>query len=185
MNRVIFPLLQFINRNFAVGKNIYLSQKGKISFISSPPLHDSEVASNEVASLLNTRTGDFNFASLLNTFYHSLAEPGGLALNTGSRGWLKSIFKGSIAGNSLAGIDFYTDGCYPVEVKGDLIIQEISKKVYTTGSILIDRGMIRAQSVIRFHSYEFNLDKSHRAGSLDAQDFEMRIELAFESKGNG
>ncbi len=182
MNKVIFPFLLFINRNFAIGKYIYLSQKGKISFNSSVFLNDSEMEYYEAASLLNTRTGDFNFAALLENFYHSLTETRRFNLNAGPRAWLKSIFKGTIVNNSLSGIDFNKDGYYPIEVEGDLSIQEISKKIYTTGTIRIERGVIRAQSMILFHPYEFNIDRSYCADRISSQGLEMSIDLAFESK---
>jgi polyisoprenoid-binding protein YceI len=68
----------------------------------------------------------------------------------------RSEFKGKIT--DLSSVDFKKDGTYNVTVSGDLTIKDVTKKIETKGTIVVESGNITANSVFSIVPEEYNIE---------------------------
>src|SRR6185503_16800139 len=112
----------FLLLSFNLPAQKYYTKSGKISFFSSTPLEDISAINKSVVCLLNTKTGDLQFAALMKgfEFKKALMQEHFNSEYAQSNKYPKSEFKGQITNNSE--IKYTTNGTYPAKVKGKLTI---------------------------------------------------------------
>lgn len=125
----------------------FYTKSGKISFFSTTTMENINATNKSAVCLLNTKTGDLQFAVLLKGFEFKKA----LMQEDFNRDYVesdkfpKSEFTGQITNN--AAINYSTKGNYTVTVKGKLSIHGVTKDVEATGTIDTKEGKIKLNSV--------------------------------------
>ncbi len=134
-----------------------LTRNGRVTFFSKSPLENIEANNNEVTSLLDIKKGELVFAALIKSFkfQKALMEEHFNENYMESNTFPKAIFKGSIT--NLSKVNFYKDGAYPVNVKGDLIIHGVKKNIEIPGTIKVTQGKIRANANFNIKLKEYNI----------------------------
>ena len=148
--------------NFAQGR--FYTKTGKISFFSSTKLEDISAVNRSVISLLDTKTGDIQFAALIKGFEFKKA----LMQEHFNKDYLesgkypRSEFKGQITNNNS--VNYTTDGVNKVTVKGKLTIHGVTKDVEVPGTITIKNGNLLVNSVfnVLIADHNITLAKVHR-----------------------
>lgn len=156
MNRIII-LLTFIFLSFSASAQKYITKNGYIGFFSHTPVEDIKADNNQVASVLDTSTGDIVFQVLIKSFKFkkALMETHFNENYLESEKYPKATFTGKITNPSS--IDFSKKGSYDVTVEGDLTIHGISKKLAVKGSIEVVDGGINATSEFPLVPEDYNV----------------------------
>ncbi|HEY6505852.1 MAG TPA: YceI family protein [Chitinophagaceae bacterium] len=155
-------LLLFSLTTIAQGK--FYTKTGKISFFSSTSVEDIEAINKSVVTLLDTKTGDLQFAVLMKGFEFKK----GLMQEHFNRDYVesdkfpKAEFKGQITNNSE--INYTTNGTYTAKANGKLTIHGITKDIETTGTITIKDGKLTLNSVFTalVADYKISIPKIYR-----------------------
>jgi hypothetical protein len=128
----------------------FYTKTGKISFFSTTSLEDIEAINKSVIALLDSKTGDLQFAALTKGFEFKKAlmqEHFNGSDYMESNKYPKSQFKGMITNNS--DINYSLNGTYSAKVKGKLTIHGITKDIETTGDLIVKDGKLTIQSVFQ------------------------------------
>jgi len=134
-----------------------ITRDGYIGFYSHTPMEDIKADNNQVASVLDTTTGDLVFQVLIKSFkfQKALMEEHFNENYLESDKFPKSTFTGKI--KNLSSVDFSKAGTYDVDVEGDLTIHGVSKKVNAKGSIEVGPSGITANSKFTLIPEEYNI----------------------------
>jgi polyisoprenoid-binding protein YceI len=134
---------------FAVAVNAqdkYFTRSGKVSFFSKAPMEDIEAHNTKGTSILDTKTGSFEFAVLMKAFEFEKE----LMMEHFNENYVesdkypKSTFKGNIV--DMSSVNFAKDGTYPVKVKGQFTLHGVTKDVTHDGTIEVKGGKITGKS---------------------------------------
>ncbi|HTH32608.1 MAG TPA: YceI family protein, partial [Lacibacter sp.] len=113
MRTVSIILLCFFYLLQLQAQDNYMTRNGQISFFSSTPLEDIKATNNEVASVINRKTGSVQFIVLIKSFQFRKAAMQG---HFNSKDYMdsdrypKAELKGSIT--NVSTVDFTKDGTY-------------------------------------------------------------------------
>ena len=136
-----FFIFSFV-QGTAQGK--FYTKTGKISFFSTTSVENIEAANKSAVCLLDSKTGDLQFAVLLKgfEFKKALMQEHFNKEYVESDKFPKSEFKGQITNN--AAVTYTSNGTYPVTVKGKLILHGETKDVESVGTLTVKDGKIQA-----------------------------------------
>lgn len=142
----------------AVNAQKYMTKTGYIGFFSHTSLEDIKGDNNQVASVLDTSTGDIVFQVLIKSFHfeRALLEEHFNENYLESDKFPKSTFTGKIT--NLPAISFTKNGSYDVIVEGDLNIHGVSQKVTAKGSIEVVTGGINANSKFTLNPEDYKIE---------------------------
>lgn len=140
---VIFLFLSF----FANAQEKFYTKSGKVSLYSSTSMETIEAVNKSSVVLLDTKTGDIQFALLMKgfEFKKALMQDHFNSDYVESDKYPKSEFKGQITNNSE--INYNKDGAYPTKVNGKLTIHNETKDIEATGTIVVKDGKLQVNSV--------------------------------------
>lgn len=146
-------LLSFIIQ--AQGK--FYTKSGKISFFSSTPLEDIAAVNKSVVTLLDTKTGDLQFAALMKgfEFKKALMQEHFNESYAESNKFPKAEYKGQIINNSE--INYTSNGTYTAKVKGKLTVHGVTKDIETTGTLTIKDGKLTLNSSFNVLVADYNI----------------------------
>ena len=124
----------------------YITKNGYIGFFSHTPMEDIRADNNQVASILDTSTGDLVFQVLVKSFHfdRALMEEHFNENYMESDKLPKASFKGKVT--NISSVDLKKNGIYNVTVEGDLSIHGITNKVKVDGTLEVVQGGINANA---------------------------------------
>ncbi len=156
--KIITIVISLIIISFSASAQKYLTKNGYIGFYSKTSLEEIKADNNQVASVIDTQTGDIVFQVLIKSFHfeRALMEEHFNENYMESDKYPKSIFKGKIA--DLSSISFKKSGKYDVTVEGDLTIHNVTKKVSIKGTIEVVTGGINASSKFNIIPEDYNIE---------------------------
>ncbi|MGB8359741.1 MAG: YceI family protein [Bacteroidales bacterium] len=156
MKRLIIISLLMISVLSASGQK-YMTKSGFISFFSHTPMEDIKGDNNQVASVLDTSTGDLVFQVLIKSFHFdkTLLEEHFNENYMESDKFPKANFKGKIT--NLSSVDFSKNGSYEVTVEGDLTIRDVAKKMSVKGIVEVVTGGVNANAKFIIEPEDFNI----------------------------
>jgi polyisoprenoid-binding protein YceI len=142
----------------------FYTKTGKISFYSKTAVENIEAVNKSAVILLDSKTGDLQFATLMKGFEFKKA----LMQEDFNRDYVESDkfpraeFKGQITNNSE--INYTTNGNYPAKVKGKLTIHGETKDIEVTGTITIKDGKVQAKSVfnVQYADYKITIRQLYK-----------------------
>lgn len=142
----------------------FYTKTGKISFYSSTSVENIEAINKSVVVLLNTGTGDLQFAVLMKgfEFKKALMQEDFNKDYVESSKFPKSEFKGQVTNNNE--INYSVDGSYAAKVSGKLTLHGETKDIEATGTIIIKDGKPQLKSVfnIQIADYKISIRKLYR-----------------------
>ncbi|HET9744682.1 MAG TPA: YceI family protein [Chitinophagaceae bacterium] len=144
-----------------VAQDKYFTKSGKINFMSKAPLENIDASHKSVTCVLDTKTGNMQFAVLMKgfEFEKALMQEHFNENYVESHKYPKAEFKGQVVNNQE--IRYTTDGTYPVKVKGTLTMHGETKEVETTGNVVVKSGRLRAAAefIILLSDYKIEIPK--------------------------
>ncbi len=137
----------------------YITRTGKISFHSSTPLENIDAITNEAASALDSKTGDFVFQVAIKSFKFERA----LMQEHFNENYMqsdkipKADYKGKVT--DIASVNFAKDGTYKVNTSGKLTIHGVTKDVSIPATITIkgNNATINAKFKAVPQDYKINI----------------------------
>ena len=138
------------------GQKVF-TKNGNISFFSKSPLENISSENNQVVSILNKQTGDYQFSVLIKGFHFkkALMEEHFNESYLESDKFPKAVFKGVL--ENIAAIDFTKDGVYRINVTGDLTIHGVTNKITAPGIFTIKAGKVIANSLFKVKTADYKI----------------------------
>lgn len=158
----------------------HMTRNGYISFFSSTPLEDIEAVNNQVASILNTDTGELVFQVLMRSFRFEkkLMEEHFNENYVESEKYPKSTFSGKIL--NLNDIDLQKDGEHIVNVEGELTIHGVSRNIKEAGMLKIENGNISASSVFIVKPEDYKIEIPNVVRENIAKEIEVKVDMKYD-----
>lgn len=139
----------------------FSTRTAKISFDATAPgsPEDITAVNNEVASILDSRTGDLVFQAPIKSFKfkRALMQEHFNENYLESDTYPKSDFRGKIENTSS--LNFSKDGTYDTKVTGKLTIHGVTKEVSVPGNVVVKGGnvMMKATFNVLLADYKVNV----------------------------
>lgn len=139
---VVFSLISVLTN----AQQKFFTKTGNVTLFSATNMENISATNKTAVALLDTQTGELQFAVLLKgfEFKKALMQEHFNTDYVESDKFPKSEFKGQITNNSE--INYTKDGTYTAKVKGQLSIHGETKNIESTGSITIKGGTLQANS---------------------------------------
>jgi polyisoprenoid-binding protein YceI len=160
-----------------------MTRNGQISFFSSTPLEDIKATNNEVASVVNKKTGSVQFIVLIKSFQFRKAAMQGHFNGKDymdSDRYPKAELKGNIA--NINTVDFTKDGTYPVTVEGTLNMHGVSNKIRIPGNIIVKGNTITASSVFTIKLADYQISVPTIVSKKVAEKVEVTVNCNYQLK---
>jgi hypothetical protein len=139
----------------------YFTKSGQIIFSSKTTLENIEAHNKSVTCVLDTKSGNLQFAVLMKgfEFEKALMQEHFNENYVESHKFPKAEFKGQIINSSE--INYSKDGNYQARVKGKLTIHGETKEIETTGTVVVKGGKIKADAgfVVELVDYKIEVPK--------------------------
>ena len=145
MKRLVIILL-LLPAVLAVNAQKYLTKNGFIGFYSHTAMEDIKADNNQVASIIDVKTGDVVFQVLVKSFHfdRALMEEHFNENYMESDSIPKATFKGTVI--NMSSVDLKKNGTYNVTVEGNLTLHAVTNKVKIEGTIDVVSDGITASS---------------------------------------
>jgi polyisoprenoid-binding protein YceI len=162
------------------GQGKYFTKSGKIVFFSKTSLENIEATNKSTAAIIDTKTGDAQFAVLMKSFEFKKVQ----MQEHFNKDYIesdkfpKAEFKGQITNNNE--IKYTTDGTYPAKVKGKLTIHGVPKDVETTGTITVKSGKIAVSSSFNVQLPDYNIKVPGIQRSQISDNIKITVDCSLE-----
>jgi len=139
----------------------YMTRTGKISFNASAQGSPEkiEAVNNEVANILDSKTGDLRFQALIKSFKfeRELMQEHFNENYMESDKYPKAEFKGTVI--NLNEVNFAKDGTYTAKVSGALTIHGVTSNVTVAGTITVkgNTAMLNAKFSVKLKDYKIEI----------------------------
>ncbi|MBL7740037.1 MAG: YceI family protein [Chitinophagaceae bacterium] len=136
----------------------YFTKSGKIVFSSKTSMENIEAHNKSVTCVLDTKTGNMQFALLMKgfEFEKALMQEHFNENYAESHKFPKAEFKGQVINNNE--ISYTKDGNYTAKVKGKLTIHGETKEVETQGTITVKGGRIETDAVFHVTLADYKIE---------------------------
>lgn len=179
MRNLFIYLFLFPGLCFSLNAQKYMTKNGYIGIYSHTPAEDIKADNNQVASVLDTSTGEIVFQVLVKSFHFekSFMEEHFNENYVESDKFPRSTFKGKIT--NLANVDFAKNGTYNVTVEGDLEIHGVTKRISANGSLEISPPGINATSKFNIDPEDYDIKIPGVVRNSIAKTIEITVTIKF------
>jgi polyisoprenoid-binding protein YceI len=178
MKRLIFSVI-ILSLVTSVNAQKLMTKNGFISIYGHTPVEDIKADNNQVASVLDTSTGDLVFQVLIKSFHfdRALMEEHFNENYMESDKFPKATFKGKIT--NLQSVNFAKNGTYDVNVEGDLTIRDATNKINAKGTIEVNAGGINANSKFLISPEDYKINIPGVVREKVAKDLETTVTIKY------
>jgi polyisoprenoid-binding protein YceI len=136
----------------------FFTKSGNIQFSSKGVIETIEATHRSVTCVLDSKTGDIQFAVLMKgfEFRKAMMQEHFNENYVESDKYPKSEFRGQITNNSE--VNYAKDGSYTVHIKGKLTLHGQTKDVEADGKITVKDGKLIAASKFKILMSEYDID---------------------------
>jgi polyisoprenoid-binding protein YceI len=141
-----------------IAQDKFFTKSGNIQFASKGVIETIEATHRSVTCVLDSKTGDIQFAVLMKgfEFRKALMQEHFNENYVESDKYPKSEFRGQITNNNE--VNYTKDGTYPVHIKGKLTLHGQTKEVEADGKITVKDGKLHAVSKFKILMSEYDID---------------------------
>ena len=176
MKKLFITCCLMVVSTSAIFAQKFMTRTGKVYF-NATAVHSPEKiegVNNEVASILDSKSGDIVFQVLIKSFKfeRQLMEEHFNENYMESDKFPKSDFKGNVT--NIGEVNFTKDGTYNVKVTGKLTIHGVTRDVTEPGSITVKGNTIRlkAKFSVKLEDYKISVaamvaDKLSREATIE------------------
>ena len=154
---IILTVLFSLFTSFICAQGKFYTKTSKISFFSATPMENISAINKSAVCLLDSKTGDLQFAVLMKGFEFRKAkmQEDFNSDYVESSKFPKSEFKGQITNNSA--INYLVNGTYKVEVAGKLSMHGKTKDITASGTVTVKDGKLILNSVFNVALADFDI----------------------------
>ena len=161
-----------------IGRDIYFTRSGEVSFFSSTPIYDIQAVNNQMTCVLDMSTGNVSFRIPILGFNF----PNGLMQEHFNENYMESeiypnaSFNGSIEDWSQNKISERARG---VVISGEMTIHGVTKTIRESGNIYTNNGKIfgDATFIIKLSEYDVKIPKLLRENIAEKVEVNIQLEL--------
>jgi polyisoprenoid-binding protein YceI len=166
----------------ARAQEVYFTRTGKVEFKAGSSVEDIDGTNNEVASMINTRTGELVFTLLVKSFHfkRALMEEHFNENYMESTQYPKASYKGKI--NNLSTVNFAVNGQYNVTTEGEITIHGVTRKIAAPGKITVQNGKLTGQSTFKILLSDFKIQIPGVVADKIAKEAEITVNCLYEPK---
>ncbi len=162
----------------------YMTRTGKISF-NATAVHSPEkidAINNEVANILDAKTGDIVFQVLVKSFKfeRELMQEHFNENYMESDKYPKAEFKGNVA--NVGEVNFSKDGTYNVKVSGKLTIHGVSNDVTVPGTITVKGNALSAKAKFSVVLKDYKIEVASMVADKLAKEATITLESDLTQK---
>ena len=160
----------------------YMTRTGKVSFFSSTPVENIEAFNNEVASALDSKTGDFVFQAPIKSFKFekALMQEHFNENYMESDKYPKADYKGKVT--NLNAVNFAKDGTYNVSTSGKLTMHGVTRDVTIPGTIVVKGGQATVNSKFKVKPADYKINIPKLVEGKIAKEIEVTVNSILEKK---
>lgn len=165
----------------AFAQDKYFTKNGHIHFFSGTPMENIEANNNAATSVIDSKTGKMEFAVLMKAFKFekALMEEHFNENYVESGKYPKATFAGTIT--NLNVVDFTKNGTYKVNVKGNLTMHGVTKEVEAPGTITVDNGKVRANSVFSVSPEDYKIEIPKLVREKIAKQIKVTVNMDYQA----
>jgi polyisoprenoid-binding protein YceI len=138
----------------------FMTRTGKASFFSATPLENIEAFNNEVAGVMDSKTGEVVFQVPIKSFKFekALMQEHFNENYMESNKYPKAEYKGK---TDVSGVNFSKDGTYNVKTAGKLTIHGVTKDVSLPGTVVVkgNTATINSKFIVKPADYNISIPK--------------------------
>jgi polyisoprenoid-binding protein YceI len=166
----------------AQSQDIYFTRTGRIDFHAGTSLEDIDAVNNEVASLLNVKTGELVFTVLVKSFHfkRALMEEHFNENYMESNQFPKASYKGKITQPAL--VKPGSNGTYSVVTEGELTIHGVTRKVTAPAKITVSNGKMTGQATFKILLADYNIQIPGVVAEKISKEAEIQVSCVYEPK---
>jgi hypothetical protein len=163
-------------------QDIYFTRTGRIDFHAGTSLEDIDAVNNEVASLLNIKTGELVFTVLIKSFHfkRALMEEHFNENYMESTRYPKASYKGKITQPAL--VKPATNGTYSVNTEGELTIHGVTRKVTAPAKITVSNGKMTGQATFKILLADYDIKIPGVVAEKISRETEIQVSCIYEPK---
>ena len=153
----------------------YMTRTGKVSFYSATPLEKIEAVNNQVASIVDAKSGEVIFQVPVKSFKFDrvLMEEHFNENYMESDKHPKSDFKGKLA--DIGNVNFSKDGSYKVTAAGKMTMHGVTKDVNIPGTIEVKGKTIVLNAVFKVIPGDYNIKIPNLVKDKIAKEMEVTV----------
>ena len=177
---LFFIVVLFFISSLTHAQEKFYTKSGKVSLYSSTSMETIEAVNKSSVVLLDTKTGDIQFALLMKgfEFKKALMQDHFNSDYVESDKYPKSEFKGQITNNSE--INYNKDGTYPAKVNGKLTIHNETKDIEATGTIAVKDGKLQVNSVFNILLADYKITVPRIVRSNIDENIKITVDCGLE-----
>lgn len=177
--RTVFLCMALLAAVSATAQDIWFTRTGQVVFHAGTSLEDIDGTNNEVASMLNIKTGELAFTVLVKSFHfkRALMEEHFNENYMESNQFPKASFKGRIT--NLQNINFTANGTYTAETEGELTIKGITRKISTPAKITVQKGGITGTATFRIVLADYGIKIPSVVADKIAKEAEITVSCPY------
>lgn len=180
MKRIAVILVGILFAGVILAQTRYMTKTGYIGFYSHTPVEDIKADNNQVASILDSQTGEMVFNVLIKSFVFekALMQEHFNENYMESDKFPKASFKGKVT--NLDKIDFSKNGTQSVELSGEMTIHGVTKPFTTKGTLEIQTGKIIGKSKFSIKPEDYNITIPGVVREKIAKEMDVTVVMNYE-----
>ncbi|NBC83447.1 MAG: YceI family protein [Bacteroidetes bacterium] len=166
---------------FGQDQDKYYTKNGHIEFFSTTPVEDILATNDQVAALINTKTGEVSFVVLMRSFQFekALMQEHFNEKFVESHKYPKSTFEGKIL--NWKPEELTKDKELKVEVQGDLTLHGVTRSITESGTIkLLPGNKIHATSEFIAKPEDYDIKIPSVVRDNIAKEIEVTVDVELE-----
>lgn len=180
MIRVYFAIVLILISAFAFGQDKFFTKAGSISFFSKTQLEDIDAHNRSVTCVLDSKTGNVQFAVLMKgfEFKKALMQEHFNEDYVESDIYPRAEFKGVIIDNNK--LDYTKEGVQQVRVRGQLTIHGQTNQIETDGTLSPKDGKIFITSEFPVTIADYKISVAAFAKNKVSKTITVKVSCALE-----
>jgi hypothetical protein len=160
----------------------YMTRTAKVAFHAGTSLEDIDGISNEAASVIDSKKGDFIFQVAIKSFKfrRALMEEHFNENYMESDKMPRADYKGTI--NDISTVNFDKDGSYKVNSAGKLTIHGVTKDVTIPATITIKGGKVETNAKFIVKPADYNVQIPKLVENKIAKEVEVSVNSILDKK---
>lgn len=156
--KIVLAITAVLATTLLMAQDKFFTKSGKITFHSKATLENIEAHNKSVTCVLDTKTGNMQFAVMMKgfEFEKALMQEHFNENYVESHKFPKAEFKGQVINNGE--VNYSKDGTYTATVKGKLSIHGETKDVETIGTITVKGGKIDTDASFVVELADFKIE---------------------------
>ncbi|OJW77795.1 MAG: hypothetical protein BGO69_02190 [Bacteroidetes bacterium 46-16] len=160
----------------------YMTRTGQVSFFSHTPLENIDAINNEVAAILDSKTGALILQVPVKSFKfeRALMEEHFNENYMESDKYPRADFNGTVA--DVSAVNFAKDGAYKVTVKGKMTMHGVTKEVAVPAVLTVKGKEVTGQAKFSIIPGDYNIKIPSLVENKIAKEISVSVNSVFQQK---